>query len=337
MENTSKTKNTKTKTANSKTKELSIVSLQNLHIPSSANEISSVMSAYYSGNPEDEKVRENIGKIADCMLEVEKTKTSKYLKVIPIIGNYLVKREKEIRKGLLLNSKDVVKNVSTALEKSNLKLKQDNIILENLVKKIDVTIQQKKDILAEYEKALKEYNKKKDSEKDENIIYGLNQIIMDTQQILLTEENSKTTIEALMLNNMQLSNNIKRTIDTTCQSLTSALLIETQLEEQKRLLSLTNTINKETSNLILSSSEKLKAQGASIQEQSMNQLLDQNALEQAMSNCLDALNQVKTFKEKAIPRMEEHINKTKELLSNIDDARLRIGFKDDVIEAEVEL
>lgn len=332
MEN--KTKNAKTK---AKTKELSIVSLQNLHIPSSANEISSVMSAYYNGNPEDEKVRESIGNIANCMQDIEKTKTSKYLKVIPIIGNYLVKREKEIRKDLLLNSKDIVKTLSTSLEKSNLKLKQDNIILEKLVEKIDVTIQQKKDILSEYEKVLKEYNKKKDSEKDENIIYGLNQVIMDTQQILLTEENSKATIEALMLNNMQLSNNIKRVIDTTCQSLSSALLIETQLEEQKRLLNLTNTINRETSNLILSSSEKLKAQGASIQEQSMNQLLDQDALEQAMRNCLEALNQVKTFKDKAIPTMEEHISKTKELLSSIDEARLKIGFKDEVIEAEVEL
>lgn len=318
--------------AKKKNQKFDVVSLQNVNIPSSSEDIQLVMNNYYDGSPEDKNIREALTNIASCMEEIKNKKHSKYLKKIPIIGNYLVEKEKEMRKEMLVSKKDIVKELSYGLEKNRLKLIDDNIILGKLIEKVDNTISEKKEMIKEFEEQLEEYKNSENEEVNENIIYALNQVIMDTQQILLTEENSRVTIETLMMNNFQLSNNIKRVTEVTCQSLASSLLIESQLEQQKKLLNLTNTINKETSNLIASSSEKLKNQGVDIQEQSMNQLLDQEALEKAMANCLEALNQVRTFKENAIPKMETHIEKTRSLLLNIDTIRGQF----DAIECEIE-
>lgn len=318
--------------AKKKNQKFDVVSLQNVNIPSSSEDIQLVMNNYYDGSPEDKNIREALTNIASCMEEIKNKKHSKYLKKIPIIGNYLVEKEKEMRKEMLVSKKDIVKELSYGLEKNRLKLIDDNIILGKLIEKVDKTISEKKEMIKEFEEQLEEYKNYENEEVNENTIYALNQVIMDTQQILLTEENSRVTIETLMMNNFQLSNNIKRVTEVTCQSLASSLLIESQLEQQKKLLNLTNTINKETSNLIASSSEKLKNQGVDIQEQSMNQLLDQEALEKAMTNCLEALNQVRNFKENAIPKMEAHIEKTRSLLLNVDNIRGQF----DAIECEVE-
>ena len=80
-------------------------------------------------------------------------------------------------------------------------------------------------------------------------------------------------------------------------------------------------INETTNNLIRSTSQMLKTQGADIQQQAMSTNITVDTLKEAFRNTFDALDQLDAYKQKALPQMKQSIA---EFRAMADEGQVRL-------------
>ena len=83
-------------------------------------------------------------------------------------------------------------------------------------------------------------------------------------------------------------------------------------------------VNKTTNDLIKSTSEMLKTQGAQIQQTSMEANISVETLQEAFRNTFDAMDAIDAYKQKALPRMREQIEAFKVLADQGEERISRI-------------
>jgi len=115
------------------------------------------------------------------------------------------------------------------------------------------------------------------------------------------------TSEAIIQNNKELIRGVDRSLNVTVVAFQTASTLSVALEHQKKVLKGVQAINETTNDLLLSTSEKLKDQGAEIQQQSMSASIDIETLKQAFENVDSALKEVNSFRIEALPRLSESI------------------------------
>jgi len=97
--------------------------------------------------------------------------------------------------------------------------------------------------------------------------------LIDLEQTLTVTSQGVIAINMLIKNNRELIRGVDRAINVTVSALTIGATIMVGLSNQKKVLEKTKAVNDATNNIILSTSEMLKNQGAEIQKQVLSMLL----------------------------------------------------------------
>lgn len=140
------------------------------------------------------------------------------------------------------------------------------------------------------------------------ILFPLKQKIMDFQQQILVHTQGEIALRTLINNNKELANSVDRTRSVTLNALNVAIIVAQGLNQQQRVLKAVQDINTQTSDLIAHTGAKLKEQGSQIQQGAANAMLDMDKLKEAFDNVISAMEDIKTFKISALPKMQDNIN-----------------------------
>jgi len=219
----------------------------------------------------------------------------------------------------------VINDIIIALDKGKATLKNDNTTLDleedalrEMTKKLNMELElglaMDTYIAAQIEqaKALGE-----DEEKirfvTEEVLFPLRQRIMDMQQMVVVNHQGIVAMEVIKRNNKELIRGVDRAKTVTVTALRTAVMVASALYNQKIVLQKIELLNETTSNIISSTSKMLKEQGAAIQKQATESSISPEVLKQAFLDAMTALEDIATFKQQALPKMQETVAQFREL------------------------
>jgi uncharacterized protein YaaN involved in tellurite resistance len=147
----------------------------------------------------------------------------------------------------------------------------------------------------------------------EEVLFPLRQRVMDIQQMIVVNHQGIVAMEVIKRNNKELIRGVDRAKTVTITALKTAVMVASALYNQKVVLSKIELLNETTSNLISSTSKMLKEQGTAIQKQATEASVSPETLKEAFSDCIAALDNISTFKQQALPKMQETVLAFQEL------------------------
>ncbi|WP_301094837.1 toxic anion resistance protein, partial [Faecalibaculum rodentium] len=150
------------------------------------------------------------------------------------------------------------------------------------------------------------------------------QRVMDMQQMQAVNQQGYLSMEIVRRNNKELIRAVERAQNVTVSALRTAVTVASALYNQKIVLEKVQAVNKTTNDLIKSTSEMLKTQGAQIQQTSMEANISVETLQEAFRNTFDAMDAIDAYKQKALPRMREQIEAFKVLADQGEERISRI-------------
>lgn len=219
----------------------------------------------------------------------------------------------------------VINDIIISLEKGKSTLKNDNTTLDleeeslrELTKKLNAEIMlgmaMDEQVSAQIEQA-KENGEDEEKVKfvTEEILFPLRQRIMDMQQMVVVNHQGIVAMEVIKRNNKELIRGVDRAKTITVTALRTAVMVASALYNQKVVLRKIELLNETTSNLISSTGKMLKEQGAAIQKQATESTISPEVLKQSFQDAIAALEDISTFKQQALPKMQETIAQFKEL------------------------
>lgn len=170
----------------------------------------------------------------------------------------------------------------------------------------------------------KELTTEKKLEIQNQILFPLKQKITDFQQQILVHTQGEIALKTLINNNKELANSVDRTKSVTLNALNVAIITAQGLNQQQRVLQAVKDINTQTSDLIAQTGQKLKQQGAAIQEGAANAMLDMEKLKSAFNDVLSAMEDTQNFKINALPKMRENITLYNQYIDEMSEKKKRI-------------
>lgn len=114
-------------------------------------------------------------------------------------------------------------------------------------------------------------------------------------------------LDLIRKNNLELIKGVDRAQTTTIAALRIAVIVSQALSRQKLVLDQINALNTVTSNLIESTSEQLKVQGAAINQQAASATIDVAKLQAAFDNVFATMDAVDTFRAQAVDSMAQTV------------------------------
>ncbi len=244
------------------------------------------------------------------------SETSFLKKIINPVRRYFEKYEK---------ADGVIKDILASLEKGKNTLKNDNTTLDieeeslrELTKKLNnelaLGMAMDTEISNQIEQAkLEGMDEEKIKFVTEEVLFPLRQRIMDMQQMVVVNHQGIVAMEVIKRNNRELIRGVDRAETVTVTALRTAVMVASALYNQKIVLKKIETLNETTSNIIASTGRMLKEQGAEVQKQATEATVNPDSLKQAFKDAIDALEDISTFKQEALPKMHETINQFREL------------------------
>lgn len=230
------------------------------------------------------------------------------------------------------STQDVIKAVVHSLQEGKKSLEEDNIIFGEDKKKyreMTLVLREKIKILAETDKIIAE---KIEEEQDpdrkyflqEEIAFPLKQHIIDLEQTNVVSGQGVIALDILMKNNKELIRGVNRASNVTVTALTIGATIMLGLANQKKVLDKVKAVNETTDRILLATSETLKTQGVEIQKQASSATLNIENLKMALSNAIEAINEVETFKRNALPEMDKAISQLNSLSDTVETKILKM-------------
>lgn len=210
---------------------------------------------------------------------------------------------------------DIVKS----LEKGKSILKNDNTTLEieqaamrDLTKQLTQKIELGSQLDSYLTNAVENARASGDSEErikfvEEEIIFPLRQRLMDFQQLLVVNQQGMIAMEVIRKNNLELIRAVLRAQTVTVAALRVAVTVAGSLYNQKIVLEKVQMLNTATNDMISATSKMLKEQGTAIQREAVEASISPDTLRQAFADTLSALDDISTYKEKALPQMAQTI------------------------------
>ncbi|MFI7455588.1 toxic anion resistance protein [Nonomuraea sp. NPDC049714] len=110
-------------------------------------------------------------------------------------------------------------------------------------------------------------------------------------------------LDLVRKNNLELSKGVDRATTTTVAALRTAVTVAQALANQKLVLDQITALNATTSDLILATSEMLRTQAGTIQNQAATTTVDMDTLRKAFDNVYATMDMIDTFKAKAVESM----------------------------------
>lgn len=151
-----------------------------------------------------------------------------------------------------------------------------------------------------------------DSEKiafvKEEILFPLRQRIMDMQQMIVVNQQGIVSLNVIRRNNKELIRGVKRAQNVTVSALRTGVMVASALYDQKIVMEKINILNETTENIIESTSHMLKEQGSEIQKHSAETMISPDVLKASFAEALQAIQDVSTYKEQALPQMKQTID-----------------------------
>lgn len=221
----------------------------------------------------------------------------------------------------------IIKEIFDSLEKSKKRLESDNKTLE--IKQVEfrnVTLELKNLInyLIYLNNALEErlILAKKQGQDEEvihfietNIVFIIVDKINNLQTQLTTNQNGYVALEILIQNNKVLLRNAKNAQTTTRSAIETAIIVASALYDQKITLKQIDMLNSTTNHYISQTSKLLKSQGTAIQKQAIESGgISTETLKEAFTNTFEALEEINTFKQEAIPLLRARIDEFSKLI-----------------------
>ncbi len=142
----------------------------------------------------------------------------------------------------------------------------------------------------------------------EEILFPLRQRIMDMQQMIVVNQQGIVSLNVIRRNNKELIRGVRRAQNVTVSALRTGVMVASALYDQKIVMEKINILNQTTENIIQTTSHMLKEQGSEIQKHSAETMISPDVLKASFAEALQAIEDVSTYKEQALPQMKETID-----------------------------
>ena len=219
------------------------------------------------------------------------------------------------------NSAKVLQNDNTTL------LNEENYLREvtnKLLADIELGKQMDESIEAQIQQAeLNDVSPDKIAYVREEILFPLRQRIMDMQQMIVVNQQGIVSLNVIRRNNKELIRGVNRAKNVTVSALRTGVMVASALYDQKLVMDKINILNETTENIIETTSHMLKEQGSEIQKHSAEAMISPDVLKASFAEALQAIEDVSTYKEQALPKMKETIN----MFSDMADEGQRVVEK----------
>lgn len=227
------------------------------------------------------------------------------------VRKYFDKYEKaEVAISNIIDSLD---NSSKVLQNDNTTLLSEENYLREITNKLMADIELGKQMDASIEAQIQEaeingVDENKIAFVKEEILFPLRQRIMDIQQMIVVNQQGIISLNVIRRNNKELIRGVNRAKNVTVSALRTGVMVASALYDQKIVMDKINILNETTENIIESTSQMLKEQGSEIQKQSAEAMISPDVLKASFSEALQAIEDVSTYKQQALPKMKETIN-----------------------------
>jgi len=142
----------------------------------------------------------------------------------------------------------------------------------------------------------------------EDVLFYVRQKHQDLLTQLAVSIQNYLSIDIIIKNNIELIKGVDRASTTTVAALRTAVIVASALGNQKLVLEQITALNATTSGLIQRTSEMLKENSASIQEQAASSTIGITQLQEAFKNIYETMDSIDTFKAKALTNMAQTIS-----------------------------
>ena len=233
-----------------------------------------------------------LGKISDPV----KKYFNRYQKAEVAISNIMVSLDK---------SKTVLENDNTTLLTEENELRD---VTNKLMADIELGKRMDESIEAQIQEAeISGVDKEKIDFVKEEILFPLRQRVMDMQQMIVINQQGIVSLNVVRRNNKELIRGVERAKNVTVTALRTGVMVASALYDQKIVMDKINILNETTGEIIQSTSKMLKEQGSEIQKNSAETMISPDVLKAAFQDAIQAIEDVSTYKQEALPKMKETI------------------------------
>ena len=142
----------------------------------------------------------------------------------------------------------------------------------------------------------------------EDLLFPVRQKVQDLLTQLAVSVQGYVALDLIRRNNVELIKGVDRATTTTVSALRTAVIVAQALSDQKLVLDQITALNTTTGNLIESTSQMLRQQSSQINEQAASSTVDLQKLQAAFTNIYATMDEIDTFKLKALDNLSETID-----------------------------
>lgn len=288
------------------------------------------------------------GKVAAGLLDLRRTiedldptrsggfSAKKLLGIIPMgrqIENYFMKyQSSQAHLNAILNT---LYKGQDELRKDNASIEQEKVNLWNLMHKLRGYVQLARAIDENLTARIPELQAR-DPEMarvvQEELLFAVRQRQTDLLTQLAVSVQGYMALDLVRRNNLELIKGVDRATTTTVSALRTAVIVSQALSTQKLVLDQITALNSTTASMIESTSSLLRQQGAQIQQQASTATIDVNRLQAAFDNIYAALDDVSTYRMKALDTFAQT---TAALQQQVDSANTYLDRERRLMESDV--
>jgi uncharacterized protein YaaN involved in tellurite resistance len=138
-------------------------------------------------------------------------------------------------------------------------------------------------------------------------LFAIRQRRQDIMTQMAVSVQGYMALDLVRKNNIELIKGVDRAQTTTVAALRTAVMVSQALSRQKLVLDQITALNTTTSNLIESTSNQLRIQGAEINQQAASSTIDIQKLQAAFDNVFATMDAIDTFRSQAVDSMAQTV------------------------------
>ena len=138
-------------------------------------------------------------------------------------------------------------------------------------------------------------------------LFAIRQRRQDIMTQMAVSVQGYMALDLVRKNNLELIKGVDRAQTTTISALRTAVIVSQALARQKLVLDQISALNTTTSNLIESTSNQLRVQGAEINQQAASSTIDIQKLQVAFDNVFQTMDALDTFRSQAVDSMAQTV------------------------------
>ncbi len=138
-------------------------------------------------------------------------------------------------------------------------------------------------------------------------LFAIRQRRQDIMTQMAVSVQGYMALDLVRKNNIELIKGVDRAQTTTVSALRTAVIVSQALARQKLVLDQISALNTTTSNLIESTSNQLRVQGAAINQQAASSTIDIQKLQAAFENVFQTMDAIDSFRSQAVDSMAQTV------------------------------